>query len=58
VYSYVRGGLQNKFGFAKKNAAVCDAYYINPKNEFQVNGMNILRTSVLMVLALFMECSL
>jgi len=49
---HIHGGLQNKFGFAKKNHEFGVGGYINPINEVQVNGMRILKISVLMVLFL------
>ena len=52
LYLYIHGGIQNKFGFVQKDTAICAGDYINLKNLVQVNGMQILRTSVLM------ECSL
>ena len=53
LYLYFHGVLQNMFGFFKKNHTFGNGGYINPINEFQVNGMRILKTSVLMVLFLW-----
>jgi hypothetical protein len=52
-YVYIRGGLQNNFDFVKEDSATCAGDYTYPKSEVQVNGIQILRTFVLMVLFLW-----